>query len=224
MVARWRRALSGPAPVLPKWADGLAEGWAALSARGRMVLAASGVALFLAACGSWAAGVAERWGGAPVTVLVADQLLLPGDAAAGLRAAQLPPAAVPPGAVRTVPDGARLAFALPAGSVLTEAHLDPRGPAAGLVASLRAMPIPVEEGWAVAAGGWVDVWVLGLDEAGSRLVARGCPVLELSQRDTGPGTALVALPETAVGAVAQGLAAGRVLLAHAPPPEPGGRC
>lgn len=222
VVERLRAGLRGPAPVLPKALDGLAEGWASLSARGRLAVAASAVALLVAAAGSWASGVAARWGGEPVTVLVADAPLAPGDQALGLRTVQLPPAAVPPGAVTAVPEGARLAFALPAGSVLTRAHLDPRGPAAGLAPGLRAMPVPVEEGWGVAAGGWVDVWVLGGD-APSRLVARGCAVLEVSQADTGQGTALVALPAGAVGDVAQGLALGQVLLAHAPPAE-GGHC
>lgn len=217
MLARWRRALSGPAPVWPGWVEAVAEGWAGLSARGRIVLGVSGVVLCLAAASSWAAGVAERWGGAPVTVLIAERTLVPGELVADVRAVELPPAAVPADAVTELPEQARLAFALPAGAVLMRAHLDPRGAGAALPPGVRAMPIPVEEGWGVRAGGWVDVWVLGVGERPSRLVAEACTVLSVATAETGPGTALVALPEDAVEQVAQGLTLGRVLLAHAPP-------
>ncbi|HWH33010.1 MAG TPA: SAF domain-containing protein [Egibacteraceae bacterium] len=217
-LARWRRALHGPSPVLPAWLDALSECWASLSARGRAVVALSGIVLFLSGCAWWAAGVAARWGGSPVPVLVAERQLAPGDAVTGLRLVELPPAAVPSAAATDVPEGARMAFALPAGSVLTQAHLDARGPGAALPEDQRAMPIPVEEGWRVTAGGWVDVWVLGMEDRPSVLVAAACPVLAVAADDMGAGTALVALPRAAVGEVAQGLTAGRVLLAHAPPP------
>ncbi|MDQ3537423.1 MAG: hypothetical protein M3415_01285, partial [Actinomycetota bacterium] len=125
--------------------------------------------------------------------------------------------AVPPAAVTKVPQGAVLAMALPEGAVLTEAHLDRRGPAAGLAEGLRAVPIPSEDGWGVVAGGWVDVWVLGAGDTPAQLVAESRPVLQVNHGDAG-GTALVGLEVAEVGPTNSGLALGRVLLAHAPPP------
>ncbi|HWB72454.1 MAG TPA: hypothetical protein VG452_09555, partial [Egibacteraceae bacterium] len=66
--------------------------------------------------------------------------------------------------------------------------------------------------------GWVDVWVLGAGDAPARLVARARPVLQV--RGEGPAsTALVGLHVDEVGEATAGLALGRVLLAHAPPPS-----
>ena len=75
-----------------------------------------------------------------------------------------------------------------------------------------------DESRKVEAGGWVDVWVLGAGEQPATLVARSCPVLQVEAADQ-TATALVAIPESAIGAAAEGLALGRVLLAHAPPPD-----
>jgi hypothetical protein len=209
--------LKGPAPVLPRALDDCAEWWAGLGPRQRMVLGVTGVLLLIAGAAQWSGSVDARWGGAPLRVLVASSDLAPGAEASGLEERWYPPVVVPPRAVTAVPEGSRLAFALPAGSVLTEAHLDPRGPGRGLAAGLRALPVPLEAGWGVEAGGWVDVWVLGAGEQPATLVARSCPVLQVEAADQG-ATALVAIPEAAVGAAAEGLALGRVLLAHAPPP------
>ncbi len=125
----------------------------------------------------------------------------------------------PPGSVASVPDGAALAIALPQGVVLTAAHLDPRGPAAGLEPGLRAVPVPVEDGWAVAPGGFVDVWVLGAEDGTAGQVAASRAVLEVADAQDGAGrTALLALREDEVAATTAGLALGRVLLTHAPAP------
>ena len=137
---------------------------------------------------------------------------------------ELPPAAVPPGALDTVPADARLAFALPEGTVLTQAHLDPRGPAAGLAPGLRALPIPMEAGWTLLAGGRVDVWVQDGSGGPARLVARSCPVLAVAEPEHQAPTALIGLPAAAVGEVARGIGLGAVLLAHAPPAPGQGHC
>jgi hypothetical protein len=100
--------------------------------------------------------------------------------------------------------------------VLTAAHLDPRGPAVALPPGSRAVPIPVDEGWGVTAGGRVDVWVLGPDGTAPRQVAVAAPVLQVSG-DGQERTALVGLADGEVGPTTQGLATGGVLLTHAPP-------
>jgi hypothetical protein len=158
-----------------------------------------------------------RWGGEPRRALVAEAALPVGAAPQRLRGVRLPPGAVPDGAVARVPDGAMLALPLPAGAVLTEAHLDPRGPAAGLPGGLRAVPVPVEDGWGVSAGGWVDVWVLGAGEQPAALVASSRPVLEV-RGDPAGATALIGLAADEVAGTTAGLALGRVLLTHAPGP------
>jgi hypothetical protein len=99
--------------------------------------------------------------------------------------------------------------------VLTAAHLDARGPAAGLSPGSRAVPVPVETSWGVVSGGRVDVWVLGAEGEAARRVARGVPVLDVAD-DGSTRTALVGLAEDEVGPATQGLAAGGVLLIHAP--------
>jgi hypothetical protein len=78
----------------------------------------------------------------------------------------------------------------------------------------------VREAWGVSAGGWVDVWVLAGDGADARLAARSRPVLEL-RGDGADATALLGLSPEEVTTVTGALGPGRVLLAHAPPPEPG---
>ncbi|HWB70953.1 MAG TPA: hypothetical protein VG452_01950, partial [Egibacteraceae bacterium] len=143
LAGRVAQLLSGPHPALPRPLDALAEHWARLRPRVRTLLA---VALLVVAAGALQTRLRAadaRWGGAPVAVLVAASDLPVGAPAAGLRRVDLPPAAVPPGAVGDVPEAAVLAMALPEGTVLTRAHLDPRGPGAGLDPSLRAVPVPV---------------------------------------------------------------------------------
>lgn len=214
---RWPRALRGPAPVLPRPLDAVAEHWARLPARVRTAAVVLLVVVVALLTQARVRAAESRWGGAPVTALVAVEPLPVGSAPAPLERRRLPPAAVPDDAVEEVPSGARLAFALPAGSVLTAAHLDARGPAAGLPAQLRVLPLPVEPGWGVRRGGWVDVWVLGADTAPARRVARSRPVVDVRSDDTAT-TALVGLAVDEVAAATSGLALGRVVLAHAPPP------
>jgi hypothetical protein len=212
-----RKLVSGPAVALPSPVDMVCERWARLPVRLRMLVV---VLLMLAAALAahrYVARVEARWGGRPVTVLRAVVDMPIGASVRGLEPFELPSAAVPPRAVRTVPGGARLSLPLPAGSVLTEAHLDPRGPAAGLPPDERAVPVPVEAGWRVEPGGWVDVWVLGAGERPSQLVASARPVLQVRE-EQGNATALVALRSGEVAATTAGMALGTILLAHSPPP------
>ena len=64
---------------------------------------------------------------------------------------------VPAAPPRWVDSDGRLALALPAGAVLTRAHLSPEGPAAGLDPELRAVPLPVPPGLDIAVGAKVLV-------------------------------------------------------------------
>lgn len=210
--------LAGAHPVLPRPVDALAERWARLPPRVRTLAVVTVLAAAALSVHGRIQSADERWGGQPVGVLVAERDLGVGDPAVSLRKFHLPPAAVPPGALDQLPAGTHLALALPEGAVLTRGHLDPRGPAAGLGADLRALPIPVEAGWGVVAGGWVDVWVLGGRDDPAELVAASRPVLEV-RGDDYDGTALVGLASEEVAAATEGLAVGRVLLTHAPPPD-----
>ena len=210
--------LHGPHLRLPRLLDACSEWWSGRPPRMRMVTGALLVVAALLALDARGRAVDARWGGAPRTVLVATDGMSVGDRLTAVRLARLPPAAVPPGAVDGVDGEPVVALALPAGAVVTAAHLDVRGPAAGLPTGMRAVPVPTEAGWGVVDGGWVDVWTLGSGDAPSELVARQRPVLDV-RTDTGGLTSLVGLREDEVGPVTSGLALGKVLLAHAPPPE-----
>lgn len=219
-VHRLRAALDGPYPVLPRPLDAASERWASLRPRQRLLVVALVLAMTAAGVQARITAAEQRWGGAPVPVLVATGDLVVGADATAVREVALPPDAVPATAVTEAPaDGAVLALALPEGAVLTTRHLDPRGPAAGLDDGQRAVPVPVEDGWHVTAGGWVDVWVLSPGEQPATLVARSRPVLEVREEGSSP-TALVALDgDTEVGPATTGLALGRLLLTHVPAPQ-----
>lgn len=160
------------------------------------------------------ASARSQWGGPPRRALVAVR-----DTAVGqppqVRGVRLPPALVPPDAPQQLDDGARLAFALPEGAVLTRGHLSARGPAAGLQPNLRVIPIPVEPGWSVRAGGWVDVWALA-PGVQSTPIARRRSVVAVTTDDDHP-TALVGLAADEVAAAVRGLVDGEILITHAPP-------
>lgn len=213
-----RNLVNGPLPALLPPIDVVAERWARVPPRARMLIVTLLLLLVVLGVQHRVAEAEGRWGGAPVTVLRAAEDLPAGASASALERVALPPAALPPRAVRQAPEGAVLSVPLPAGSVLTEAHLDPHGPAVGLPRDLRAVPVPVEAGWRVEPGGWVDVWVLSAGEDPSRLVARDRTILQVRE-DEGVLTALVALRDDEVGPATEGLALGSVLLTHAPPPQ-----
>lgn len=209
------RVLSGPRPALPRPLDRLADWWAARPPRVRVAAGTALVLIAVAVMEARVQAVQRRWGGPPQTVLVAADDLGVGALPRELRRVRVPPALVPPGALGRADPDRPLAVALPAGAVLTSAHLDARGPGAGLADDLRAVPVPVEEGWGVEAGGWVDVWVL--DEGGTASqVAASRPVLDV--RGDLPATALVGLATDEVRRATRGLAQDRLLLTHAPAP------
>lgn len=209
--------LRGPLPALPRPLDAASERWSALRPRTRLLAALMAVALAVAISEARLTAAESRWGGPGVDVLVATEDLSVG-AAPDVRAVAFPPAVVPPGAVEEVPEGATLSLALPQGAVLTDSHLDAAGPAAGLDADLRAVPIPVERGWGISAGARVDVWALGVEDEPARLIASGRPVLELSGDGSERQTALVGLGVDEVGSATAGIALGRILLAQTPAP------
>lgn len=214
---RLTRLLAGAHPALPGPLDGLAERWARLAPRRRSAVVLLAVVLAVGGVQARIRVADDRWGGTPVRVLVAERHLGAGEIVTDVARRALPPAAVPPDALGDVDDQTTLAIALPEGSVLTKAHIDPRGPAAGLADGLRALPVPVEPGWGVTSGAWVDVWVLGTGEGPTSLVARSRPVLEV-RGDDFEQTALVGLDADEVTQATRGLAAGGLLLTHAPPP------
>ena len=218
MVRRLDELLRGPHLRLPRPVDAVSEFWSARPPRVRMLAVLLVIVLGVLWLDGRTRAVDDRWGGEPQRVLVATADVRVGDGLASVRAARLPPAAVPPDAVSDVADGAVAALALPEGAVVTRMHVDPRGAAAGLPDGMRAVPVPTESGWGVVDGGWVDVWTLGSGDAPARLVARSRPVLQVRE-DTSGLTSLVGLDDDEVGAVTRGLALGRVLLAHAPAPE-----
>lgn len=213
---RLRRALTGPLPRLPHPVDTLADRWAGLPARARAAVVVALLLFTVAGCELRARAAAAQWGGEPAIALIATVDLPVGALATELRRVRLPPGAIPADAVEHVDGTERLALAVPAGAVLTRAHLDPRGPAAGLAQGLRAVPLPVEEGWGLVPGAWVDVWALDPGGAGAQLVARSRPVLVVREDDL-QRTALVGLAEAEVTAATAGLSSGGILLVHAPP-------
>lgn len=209
--------LRGPPVALPRPLDRLADAWAALGPRPRLLIAALAIAVGVAGGEARVIAAEQRWGGPAVEVFVATSDL-PAGGVPQVATVTVPPALVPPRASGPPADDAVLALPLPEGSVLTDQHLDPAGPAAGLDPTLRVLPLPVEEGWGVTAGGWVDVWVLGVGDQPAELVAVARPVIALEVEETGKPTALIGVAADEVGPTTTGLALGRVVLAHAPPP------
>ena len=210
--------LARPHVRLPRPLDAVSEWWAARRPRVRMLVGVLAVVVVVLALDARTRAVDARWGGEPQDVVVATDTVRVGEVVADVRKVEFPPAAVPDGAVAKVPSDAVAAFAMPRGAVVTRAHLDVRGAAAGLEDGMRAVPVPTESGWGVVEGGWVDVWVLSAGDAPSRLVARSRPVVEVRSDDSGI-TSLVGIEDDEVAAVTSGLALGGVLLAHAPAPE-----
>lgn len=209
-----RRRVDGPPIALPAVLDRCSERWWRLPPRARGGLVVLAALVLVGAMQARVAQVRSAWGGPPRRVLVAVH-----DAGVGerppVRATLVPPALAPRDAPQRVSHDARLAFALPAGTVLTRSHLSARGPAAGLPPDLRVVPMPVDPGWDVRSGGWVDVWALTTTGASTR-IAEHRPVLAVVTDDD-PPSALVGLATDEVAAAMRGLAGGQVLLTHAPP-------
>jgi hypothetical protein len=217
MTRRLDDLLRGPHLRLPRPADTLSEWWSARPPRVRLLLGMLIVLGAVAGLDARVRAIDARWGGPAQQALIAAEDLAVGEAA-NVRRVRLPPVALPPDAVTDLPATATLSLAAPRGTVLTQRHLDPRGPAAGLAPGMRAVPVPTEAGWGIVSGARVDVWVLGDGGATARLVARARPVLQVRE-DAAGLTSLIGLSANEVQPVTGGLAAGRVLLAHAPAPE-----
>lgn len=213
LPSRLRRHLDGPPFALPGALDRWSERWWRLTPRRRALLAGVIVLGALLAANAWVDHVQRRWGGPARRALVAVDHTVVGERP-HLRAVLLPPAMVPPDAPQRVDGEQRLALALPRGAVLTRAHLSPRGAAVGLDAHLRAVALPVPAGLELRPGSTVDVWVLRPDPGGSRLVARGRPVLRVGEDDE--SVALVGLSTPEVAAAMRGLAGDAVVLTQAP--------
>lgn len=156
-----------------------------------------------------------RWGGPPVAAWVAVEGAGVGETPQ-LRRVRLPPRALPSAFLRGEPPGTPLTMALPAGAVLTEAHVAPAGPAVGIAPDARLVPVPVDEGWSVTAGGAVDVWVRDDTGGSATLVATRQAVMDVRVDESGDLTALVVIGADEVPAVASGLARGAVWLSHVP--------
>ena len=212
-----RRWLAAQPLALPRPLDALAERWAAMPPRARTVAAGLVIAAVVAGGEARVLSAEQSWGGPAVEALVASTDL-PAGAAPEVEVVRIPPSLTPPEAVSEVADDARLAVPLPEGGVLTASHLDARGPGATLDPGVRAVPVPVEAGWGVVAGAWVDVWVIGVGDQPAERVASGAAVLALDVDDAGRATALVAIDDDAVASTTTGLALGRVVLAHSPTP------
>lgn len=208
------RHIHRPPFALPAPVDRACEQWWRLPPRARAALLVLAVVALVTAAEVRVAHARSAWGGPPRQALIAVRDTMVGEHPQ-VRSVDLPPALVPPDAPQRVADDARLAFALPQATVLTRAHLTARGPAAGLPAELRVVPMPVDPGWDVRSGGWVDVWALTASGTTTRIAVHRPVVAVLTEDD--PPTALVGLADDEVAAAMRGLAGGQILLTHAPP-------
>lgn len=207
--------------VLPKLIDAAARRWAGVAPRIRFVVIIAATSAVLLASHARVLVAEARWGGTPVEAWVATR-----DAGVGetpdLRRVRLPPRALPAAPVTSLDPDATLAIALPEGAVLTERHVSPAGPAAGLPAGARLVPVPVDDGWAVTAGGRVDVWIAhpvaatAATSPEADLVARDRPVVDVRTDESGDLTALVSIDAGDVPDVTTGLLEGSVILSHTP--------
>ncbi|MFP4634247.1 MAG: hypothetical protein ACLFRD_00160 [Nitriliruptoraceae bacterium] len=152
----------GPPLALPRSLDGLVERWWAARPRSRVVVA---VVLSLALVVTVATRTAGSPHGAPATVLIATEQLLPGDALHGgvVRRASWPSELVPDDAV-TEATGS-VAALVPAGGVVTEHHLGDGGLAAGVPPDRVAATVPLELLPQLSTGTRLDV--IGADTDGS---------------------------------------------------------
>ncbi len=215
IVTRLVRRLHGPPFVLPPALDRCCERWWRMPPRIRVLALLLLVAAVLVTGQVRVARAQRRWGGPPRRALIAVTDTHVGERPS-LRATLLPPAMVPPDAPQTVDPDARLALALPAGAVLTRAHVSPRGPAVGLARDLRVVSLPVQPGLDIHPGGSVDVWVLTAAPGRAHRVARQRPVVGVTTTDD-ESTALVGLASAEVGGTMRALADGQVVLTQAPP-------
>lgn len=195
----------GGAPlVLAPWLDALSDRWWGLTPRTRTVLATCLVAALLSGA---ALRTAASPYGTPVAVLVAAE-----DLPAG---AELDPSVLQrarwPGEL--VPEGYRLdatgtlTAPLPAGAVLTDAHVTDRGLGGLLDATDSAVPLPAELVPPLPVGTVVQVVATGVDGTGTVLADRA----EVIAGDG--GSLWLAVPHAAAADVAAAGLRGSVALA-----------
>lgn len=203
---------AGPPLRLPVAADRIAEGWWRLTPRTR---AAVGVVAVVALVTAVVARLALSPYGPPTVVLVTR-----GDLAVGSTVdpddvdrtrwpVGLLPAARP--VTRAELARARLATDVPAGTVLTRAHLRDAGPLATLAEDAAAVPVPAELLRGVTPTARLDVVGVAGDGSG-RVLARDTRVLAVEDgtvwlevgRDAAADVAAAALRGTLSGAVLAG--------------------
>jgi Flp pilus assembly protein CpaB len=199
-----RREVGGAPFVLPSWLDALSDRWWGLTPR---IRASVVVAMVLVVAVAATARVAASPYGPPVPVLVATSDLPTGTVLdEGVLRAERWPAQLAPDGGRTDPSGT-LTAPLPAGAVLTGAHVTEDG-VGGMVGPGRAaVPLPAELVPELAVGTVVQVITSGPDGGGIVLADRA----EVVAAD---GAALwLATPELAAADVAAAGLRGTVALA-----------
>jgi pilus assembly protein CpaB len=206
--ARAGRGEVGGAPVaLPPWLDALSDRWWGLTPRVRV---AATLALVLVVAVTWTLRLATSPYGPPVPVLVAAEDLAAGTVLedGAFRVTRWPGELTPSGA-RTDASGT-LTAPLPAGAVLTDAHVTDRGLGGSVGAGRAAVPLPAELVPALEVGALVQVIASAPDGAGVVLADRA----EVVAAD---GTSLwLAVPEAAAADVAAAGLRGTVALAVVP--------
>jgi len=189
--------------------DRIAEGWWRLTPRARTALGVLAVTVALAAV---LLRIALAPYGPPVPVLVAAADLDVGAALgpSDVTAARWPRDLTPPAPLltRAALPGARLAFGVTAGTVLTTRHVRDDGPLAALPAGTAAVPVPSGLLRGVDGGTRLDL-ITVLGDGTGRTIAQGVRVLTVDgdtvwlevTRERAPDVAAAALRGTLSGAV-----------------------
>lgn len=202
-----RPEVGGAPVVLPPWLDALSDRWWGLTPRVR-IATVLGMLLALLAASSLRL-VASPYG-SPVPVLVAATDLPMGTAleADDLQAARWPGELVPSDARHQVVG--TLTAPLPAGAVLTDAHVTDRGLAGVVEPGQAAVPLPADLVPALDVGAAVQVVASAADGTGLVLAERA----EVVAAD---GTSLwLTVPEAAAADVAAAGLRGTIALAVVP--------
>ncbi len=201
---RTRSAVGGAPLVLPPWLDALSDRWWGLPPRTRTIAAACLAVTLLSGA---ALRTAASPYGTPVAVLVAAEDLPAGaELDAGAFQHTRWPGELVPGGYRVDPTGT-LTVPLPAGAILTDAHVTDRGLGGLLAATDSAVPLPAELVPPLPVGTVVQVVATGVDGAGTVLADRA----EVIAGDG--GSLWLAVPHAAAADVAAAGLRGSVALA-----------
>ncbi|MFA9432194.1 SAF domain-containing protein [Egicoccus sp. AB-alg2] len=206
---RFVPSLDGTPAALPRSLDALSERWFRAGPRLRLALV---VALLVLAATGYVARITTSPWGAPTPVLVAGADLAQGQdlRAQDVQRARWPADLVPSDAVLDVSD-ARLATAVPAGTVLTARHLASGGVAGALADDQAAVAVPRELLPRIPAGSRVDL-VGAASDGTANVLAGDVPVLRVDTDD-----AWVAVPRADAAAVAGAAAVGALTAVLLPP-------